>query len=150
MNLPNQYAADLPTTLPVPPPPRRRQHAIQPPSLLTTCLENTRNAGLTGIGLIQQPPSSTTTSLSSPFSAHPQSAYPASPGGAMLTGASPMNFRPPTALPAAYNPQQWGPMSNTSPQSAPHLPQNSRVVALAPRPVGPDGKPAVSCATYPV
>ena len=43
-----------------------------------------------------------------------------------------------------YNPQQWGPLTNSS-TSSPAVgdhrqAQSSRVLALAPRPVGPDGK----------
>ena len=115
---------------------RRRQHPGQPPSLRTTSLGYARNAG------VAAPPATplSTTSLSSPFSANPQSAYPASPGGAMR-GVSPMNFR---TLNAAYNPQQWGPVNNASHSSlaAEHR-QNThstRAPLLAPRLVGPDGK----------
>ncbi len=116
----------------------RRQHAVRPPTLLTTSLGNAHTAGS-----IAQTPLSTT-SLSSPF-AYPQLAYPASPGGAMR-GTSPMQFRSTVSYPTAYNPQQWGPVSsNTSPNSSTaitghtHLPQSSRITALARRPVGPDG-----------
>ncbi|KAL9126667.1 MAG: hypothetical protein Q9217_004324 [Psora testacea] len=49
-----------------------------------------------------------------------------------------MNFRPPTNFPAAYNPQQWGPVNRASPHTASHLSQNSRILSLAPRPLGPD------------
>jgi len=114
--------------------PRRRQ-PVQPPNLLTTSLGNARNAGL-GIGGIVQTPVSTTT-LSSPFSAFSQS-----PAGAMR-GASPMALRSQASFSGTYNPQQWGPLNNRSPNSSSagdHRPaRSSRVVALAPRPVGPDG-----------
>lgn len=116
--------------------PRRRQHAAQPPNLLTTSLGNARNAGL-GIGGIAQTPVSTTT-LSSPFSGYPQS-----PGGAMR-GTSPMAFRSQAGFSGAYNPQQWGPVATGSPSSSSagdhRQAQSSRPLALAPRPVGPDGK----------
>lgn len=126
--------------------PRRRQHAAQPPNLLTSSLGQARNNGL-GIGGIPQTPISTT-SLSTPFSAYPLSPYsavPPSPGGAMR-GSSPMAFRSQAGFSAAYNPQQWGPVSHTSPNSAStggehsHQGRSSRVTALAPRPVGPDGR----------
>jgi len=121
--------------------PRRRQQAIQPPNPLTTSLGNARNAGL-GIGGFAQTPVSSTT-LSSPFSGHPQSPYAQSPGGAMR-GASPMALRSHGSFGGIYNPQQWGPVGNGSPISSSagehRQAQPSRVVALAPRPVGPDGK----------
>lgn len=116
--------------------PRRRQQALQPPNLLTTSLGIARNAGF-GTGSIVQTPVSTTT-LSSPFSGIPQS-----PGGAMR-GASPMVPRSRTGFNGTYNPQQWGSLNNGSPSSSSagghRQAQPSRVVALAPRPVGPDGK----------
>ena len=112
---------------------RRRQHALQPPSLLTTSLENARNSG----GTFVQTPLSTTT-LSSPFSGLPQS-----PGGAMR-GVSPMALRSQNSFTGVYNPQQWEPLTNSSPNSSlagdQRQVQSSRVVALAPRPVGPDGR----------
>lgn len=117
-------------------PSRRRQQALRPPNLLTTSLGNARNAGL-GIGGNGHTPISTT-SLSSPFSGFPQS-----PGGAMR-GTSPMALRSQASFSGTYNPQQWGPLSNsstTSPATGDHRhSQASRAVALAPRPVGPDGK----------
>lgn len=120
--------------------PRRRQQAVQPPNLLTTSLGNARNAGL-GIGGIGQTPLSST-SLSSPFSARPQSPYVHSPGGASR-GASPMALRSQSSFSGTYNPQQWGPVGNgssISSSTAEHRQaQSSRVLALAPRPVGPDG-----------
>jgi len=63
-----------------------------------------------------------------------------------MRGASPMALRSQAGFSAAYNPQQWGPVSHTSPNSMStggeyrHAPQSSRVQALAPRPVGPDGR----------
>ena len=127
-------------------PPPRRRHALQPPSLLTTTLENAHNLGL---GIAGQTPVSAT-SLSSPFSTSPTSPYPASPTGAMR-GASPMVLRAPSAFNTAYNPQQWGPVSSGS-SSTPistsrpvsiRQPNQSRAVVLAPRPLGPDGKPNI-------
>ena len=116
--------------------PRRRQQADQPPTLLTTSLGNARNVGLSFGGIVQTPVS--TTSLSGPFSGYPQS-----PGGAMR-GASPIALRTQAGFNANYNPQQWGPVRNGSPGSSTtgghRQAQLSRVVALAPRPVGPDGK----------
>ena len=116
---------------------RHRQQAVQPPNLLTTSLENARtsNTGL-GIGAIVQTPVSATT-LSSPFSGFPQS-----PASAMRS-ASPMAQRSQSGFSGTYNPQQWGPLSNGSPSSSSagdhRRVHSSRVVALAPRPVGPDG-----------
>lgn len=145
MSLPYSYNHP-PATERVPTSPRRRQHPVQPPSLLTTSLGNARNAGLAIGGIAQSQTPVSTTSLSTPFSAYPQSPYPQSPGGAMR-GTSPMNFRSPTSFPTAYNPQQWGPVSNTSPNSTTsghgHQHVHSRVAALAPRLVGPDGKQAL-------
>ncbi|KAL6717523.1 hypothetical protein ACLMJK_005438 [Lecanora helva] len=120
---------------------RHRQQAVQPPNLLTTSLGNIRNAGLgIGLGGNNQTPVSTT-SLSSPFSAFPQS-----PGGAMR-GQSPLASRSQASFSGTYNPQQWGPLSNNStnsPAGGDHRPaRSSRVVALGPRPVGPD-EPVVS------
>ena len=121
----------------IPPrPPRRRQNdeSLQPPSLLTTSLENARASNL-AVGTALRTPTTATT-LSSPFSAHPHSAYPSS-AGAMST-SSPMAVRHTSSFPAAYNPQQWGPMNSSSPRPT------SRVVALAPRAVGPDGNTSKS------
>ena len=125
--------------------PRRRQHTAQPPNLLTTSLGQARNNGLGIVGTSQTPLSVTT--LSTPFSAYPQSPYSAVPPspGAVMRGASPMALRSQSGFSAAYNPQQWGPVSHTSPNSTSivgehrHDGRSSRVVALAPRPVGPDG-----------
>jgi hypothetical protein len=149
MSLPNTYALSPAEAEIAIIPPRRRQHAVQPPNLLTTSLGQARNNGL-GIGGLSQTPISSTT-LSTPFSTYPQSAYsavPPSPGGAMR-GTSPMAFRSQSGFSAAYNPQQWGPVSHTSPASGGehgHDGRSSRVVALAPRPVGPDGRD--DCTTY--
>ena len=114
---------------------RRRQHPLQPPSLLTTSLENARNAG----GNIVHTPLSTTT-LSSPFSGIPQS-----PAAAMRA-VSPMALRSQNSFTGVYNPQQWGPLNNASPASSvagdQRQGQSARVVVLAPRPVGPDGMQA--------
>ena len=122
----------------VPPSPRRRQHAVQPPSLLTTTLGNAHVSNH-GVGAVPTPIS--TTSLSSPFSIHQASPYPASPGGAMR-GTSPMSFSATTNYNTAYNPQQWGAATNGSPSSRPTIAgtrQSSQGSRLAPRPVGPDG-----------
>ena len=135
MNVPSPYntlGAPIHPVLP-----RRRQPAHQPPSLLTSSLENARQAGL-GAGAIQTP-QSTGTSLSTPFSAYPQSAHPLSVGGS-LSGGSPMSVRHAPSFSSQYNPQQWGPMSNASPQAAVQSPHQQRIVALAPRLVGPDGR----------
>lgn len=132
-NVPPTQASGIATS------PRPRQQAIQPPNLLTTSLGNARNAGL-GIGGITQTPASATT-LSSPFAGHPQSPYVQSSGGASR-GASPMALRSNSSFSGTYNPQQWGPVNNVSQMSSARehrRAQSSRVVALAPRPVGPDG-----------
>ena len=122
------------------PPSRRRQHALQPPSLLTTTVGNAHNLGQTPISA---------TSLSSPFSSHQPSSYPGSAIGTMRGSSSPMVHRPSSAFNMAYNPQQWGPVSsgsNSIPTSASRSAairqpmQSTRVTALAARPVGPDGK----------
>ena len=135
MNPSNPYHA--PGTVNRPFPPRRRQPVQQPPSLLTTSLENhARHAGL-GVGSTQTP-LSTTTTLSSPFSALPQSAHP--PSGSAMSASSPMISRQNSTFSTQYNPQQWGPMSNASPQSAIQRSPHPRQIALASRPVGPDGR----------
>ena len=124
-------------------PPRRRRPPNQPLNLLTTSLGNARNAGL-GVGAVVQTPISSTT-LSGPFSAHPQFPHPQSPGGAMR-GASPMASRSASAFSGHYNPQQWGAVNSISPNSISiagehrQTSQSSRTAHLAPRPVGPDGK----------
>ena len=128
----SQHGAVLPA-------PRRRPHALQPPSLLTTTLGNA-HASSHGVGASHTPIS--TTSLSSPFSLHQASSYPGSPGGAMR-GTSPMAVSATTSYNAAYNPQQWGPVSsNGSPSSRNTIAstrQASHGSTLAPRLVGPDG-----------
>ena len=118
-----------------PAPPRRRQNPNQPPNLLTTSLGNARNAGL-GLGRVVQTPISSTT-LSSPFSAYPQSTNPQSPGGAMR-GASPMASRSASAFSAHYNPQQWGAVNNFSSTSLSMAGEHRQTSHLAPHPVGPD------------
>ena len=122
-----------------------RRLALQPPNLLTTSLDNARHLGqatLTPHGAVQTPVS--TTSLSTPFSLNvTQSPYPQSPGTAMR-GASPLTHRSGPSVP--YNPQQWGPLSDASPQSASTQVQQ-RYMHLAPRPVGPDGKKLFSSLT---
>ena len=119
--------------------PRRRHPVGPPPSLLTTSLGNARISSH-GRGASVQTPASTT-SLSSPFS------YPSSPGGAMR-GTSPMAARNSAGFNAAYNPQDWEPLSiglpnNTRPTAASSR-QPSRTSRLAPRPVGPDGMQSAS------
>lgn len=129
----NQHGAVLPS-------PRRRPHALQPPSLLTTTLGNA-HATSHGVGASHTPVS--TTSLSSPFSLHQASPYPGSPGGARR-GTSPMAVSATRSYSAAYNPQQWGPVSsNGSPSSRNTIAstrQTSHGSTLAPRLVGPDGR----------
>ena len=128
----NQHGAVLPSS-------RRRPHALQPPSLLTTTLGNA-HASSHGVGAGHTPVS--TTSLSSPFSLHQASPYPRSPGGA-IRGTSPMAVSATRSYSAAYNPQQWGPVSsNGSPSSRNTITstrQSSHGSTLAPRLVGPDG-----------
>lgn len=127
--------------------PRRRQTPNQPLNL-TTSLGNARNAGLGIGGMVQTPISGTT--LSSPFSAYPQTSYPQSPGGTMRGGASPMASRSGSGFSGHYNPQQWGAVNNVSPNSMSmagehrQTSQSSRTAHLAP--VGPDGK-GESCLT---
>ncbi len=120
--------------------PLHRQRAVQPPNLLVTSLGNARHAGLGIAGTAQTPLSPT--SLSSPFSGNPLSPYLQSPGGA-AGGASPMALRSHGSFSGTYNPQQWGPVGNGSAlplSTGEHRQaQSSRVAALAPRPVGPDG-----------
>lgn len=124
------------------PPPRRQIHN-PPPNLLISSLGNARTAGLGVGGAVQTPFSSTT--LSSPFSAPPQTLYPQSPGGVMR-GASPMASRSASGFSGRYNPQQWGAVNNVSPNSMSitgehrQTSQSSRTAHLAPRSVGPDGK----------
>ena len=126
-------------------PPRRRQ-TNQPPNLLTTSLGNARNTGLGFGGVVQTPVSSTT--LSSPFSAYPQSPHSQAPRGNMR-GASPMASRSASGFTGHYNPQQWGTVNSVSPNSMSmageprQTCQSARTVHLAAhcRPVGPDGKP---------
>ena len=125
--------------------PRRRGHPGQPPSLLTTSLNNNaQHLGL-GHGLNSHTPVSTT-SLSSPFSAA-QAQYSPSPGGASR-GNSPMALRSATGFSAPYNPQQWGRPGHESMSSigamstatSLHSRQSStRTTTFAPRLQGPDG-----------
>lgn len=123
--------------------PGRRRDAIQPPTLLTTTLDNAHNAA---VGIAGQTPVSTS-SLSSPFSAFQQSPYPASPAGTMR-GSSPMVHRASASFNTAYNPQQWGPVRGGSASTSSPSPRvggqrqtgsSTRVAVLAARPVGPDG-----------
>jgi hypothetical protein len=100
--------------------PLRRPHVAQPPTLLTTSLNNAHNLGH-GLGLTGvQTPLSTTT----------------------------MAVRSPVAYNGTYNPQQWGringdgmgEMASSSTLSPMHARQSSRNMAYAPRLRGPDGK----------
>ncbi|MCJ1445433.1 MAG: hypothetical protein MMC23_005938 [Stictis urceolatum] len=127
--------------------PLRRQRVAQPPTLLTTSLANSaHHLGLSVPGNNGQTPISTT-SLSSPFSAHSTSPYPASPAA----GQSPMALRAPTSFSAAapYNPQQWGRLGaegspvvgQSSTMASLHARQSSRQVVYAPRMQGPDEPP---------
>ena len=120
--------------------PRRRHPGVQPPSLLTTSLENNARQSHNGVGPAQTP-LSTTTTLSSPFSAFPQiqSAHPTT-GTPLSSVASPMHSRQSPSVSAQYNPQQWGPMNGGTPSSAIQHSTRQRIVALAPRLVGPDGE----------
>ena len=119
--------------------PRRRQHAGPPPTLLTTTLGNAHISSHGG-GAGPHTPISTT-SLSSPFSLHQASPYPASP--ATLNGNSPMALRTPSTFNTAYNPQQWGAMSSNVPSSSRSTATATRSSGqssrLAPHAVGPDG-----------
>lgn len=121
--------------------PRRRQHAVQPPSLLTSTLGNAHISSH-GVGPNSQTPISTT-SLSSPFSVHQASPYPSSPAST-LRGSSPMALRSSSSFAAAYNPQQWGAMNSNGPSNsrsatATTTAQSGHGSRLAHGPVGPDG-----------
>ena len=120
--------------------PRRRHPGLQPPSLLTTSLENNARQAHLGLGSAQTPLSAATTTLSSPFSAFPssQSANPttATPASSLV---SPMHTHQSPSVSTPYNPQQWGPMNAGSPGAAIQHSTRQRLVALAPRLVGPDG-----------
>ena len=120
--------------------PRRRQHAVQPPSLLTTTLGNAHISSH-GVGPNPQTPISTT-SLSSPFSVHQASPYPSSPAST-LRGSSPMALRSSSSFNAAYNPQQWGTMNSNglsnSRSAVTTAGQSGQGSRLAHGPVGPDG-----------
>ena len=135
MNHSSPYNNSGPATHPISP--RRRQLPLQPPNLLTTSLENNARYASLGAGNTSTP-LSTTTTLSSPFSVYPQSAHPSA--GAAMSASSPLTLRHNPSFSTQYNPQQWGPMNNASPQSAVQSSQHQRVIALAPRPVGPDGR----------
>ncbi|OKL60082.1 hypothetical protein UA08_04711 [Talaromyces atroroseus] len=109
----------------------RRNHAIQPPALTTSLNVNNQyrqshSAGAT-LGFMSSP----ATSLSSPFSQHPQSAaYLPSPGAAQR-GTSPMPLRLSSSSygGAPYNPQEWGPMNVvTSPQTGQVAPSRSHAI----------------------
>lgn len=114
--------------------PHRRQPVGPPPSLLTTTLGNAHISSHGRAASVQT--SSSTTSLSSPFSC------PVSPSGA-TRGTSPMALRTSAGFSRAYNPQQWGRLSSSPAQStgptASASRQSSQASQLAPRPVGPDG-----------
>ena len=120
--------------------PRRRQHAVQPPSLLTTTLGNAHISSH-GVGPNPQTPVSTT-SLSSPFSVHQASPYPSSPAST-LRGISPMAPRSSSSFNAAYNPQQWGAMNSNGPSNSRSAVattgQSGQGSRFAHGPVGPDG-----------
>ncbi|KAE8549279.1 hypothetical protein EYB25_007799 [Talaromyces marneffei] len=98
--------------------PGRRNHAIQPPALMTSLngpqYHQSHSAGAS-LGFMSSP----ATSLSSPFSQPPHSAYLPSPGAAQR-GNSPMTMRmSSSSYSAPYNPQEWAPMNGDgSPQIA--------------------------------
>ncbi|KAL8796276.1 MAG: hypothetical protein Q9195_001391 [Heterodermia aff. obscurata] len=101
--------------------PRRRQHAVQPPSLLTTTLGNAHISSH-GIGPNPQTPISTT-SLSSPFSVHQASPYPSSPA------------KPVASPPPPYSPRRGQTQETT--------PQRSSDVASPADTVSPDSNPSL-------
>ena len=121
--------------------PRRRQHAVQPPSLLTTTLGNAHISSH-GVGPNPQTPISSTTSLSSPFSVLQASPYPSSPAST-LRGISPMALRSSSSFNAAYNPQQWGAINSNgasnSRSAVATTGQSGQGSRFAHGPVGPDG-----------
>ena len=122
--------------------PLRRQHVAQPPTLLTTSLNNAHSLGH-GLGLTGGQTPLSTTSLSSPFSQQNHSPYLSSPAGTVTS----MPTSSPAAYAAPYNPQQWGRITNygvgeAGPSSTPspmHTMQSSRGINYAPRLRGPDG-----------
>ena len=130
--------------------PLRRQHVAQPPTLLTTSLNNAHSLGH-GLGMTGGQTPMSTTSLSSPFSLHNPSSFQASPVGAATTA---MPTSSPATYTGAYNPQQWGRIRRdgmadagaTSALSPLHARQSSRNVQYAPRLRGPDGT-AKTCLT---
>ena len=138
MNDPYPYShAPAPSRHPTAPAALRRPHAGAPPNLLITTLDNAHNSSL-GVGTPGQTPVSST-SLSSPFSAHPQSAYPHAQNEVMRAAMS-QSLRPQAQFSGTYNPQQWGPMTGASPQTANVVRRHQHGALLGPQPVGPDGK----------
>ncbi|KAI4215835.1 MAG: hypothetical protein LQ351_001823 [Letrouitia transgressa] len=117
---PSSASGGLPTS----PPP----NVNRPPHLLTTALGPDQ-------GPYQDQTPQSTTSLSSPFSLHQSSAYPASPPSA-ARGDSPMAARGQAGFNAPYNPQQWGPVSGSS--RNPSGGTAARPARYAPRLTGPD------------
>ncbi|KAI4140747.1 MAG: hypothetical protein LQ340_007805, partial [Diploschistes diacapsis] len=122
--------------------PLRRQHAVQPPTLLTSSPNNARGHGH-GLGLSGGQTPLSTTSLSSPFSHQASSPYQVSPAGG--TPAMPASSSAVYAAP--YNPRQWGRIAGdgmadvgpTATLSPLHARQSSGNMQYAPRPRGPDG-----------
>ncbi|KAL8928965.1 MAG: hypothetical protein Q9172_000717 [Xanthocarpia lactea] len=118
-----------------------RRHVGHPPTLLTTTFAAPHPQSLGTPSALQTPLSST--SLSTPFSAFPSSAYTLSNSPAP-GGASPMATRTRPSFNAPYNPQQWGPLSTST--SSPleetprtrHTSQSNRLARFAPRLRGPD------------
>ncbi|KAL8639533.1 MAG: hypothetical protein Q9228_003448, partial [Teloschistes exilis] len=128
------------TTGPYSSPAARPQHAGEAPTLLTTTFGAVQNHS-TRIASGSETPLSATT-LSTPFSPFLQSsAYPRSLDP---RDSSPMATRTQTSFNAPYNPQQWGPLSNStsSPLDAAtrsrHPSRSSRFPNFAPRLMGPD------------
>lgn len=117
--------------------PLRRPHAPQPSSLRITALDPSRGSHHAPGNTVQTPASAS--SLSTPFSAHPSSAYPQSPAAAIRgpVASSPRNQTPFSAI---YNPQQWGPINGASPQASINPHRYQPIQTLAPQPTGPDGK----------
>ncbi|KAL8689655.1 MAG: hypothetical protein Q9218_004717, partial [Villophora microphyllina] len=126
----------LATTGPQSLPAARRQHAGGQPALLTTTFGAVQNHN-SGLGSGSETPLSTTT-LSTPFSPYLQSStyHP--------RDTSPMATRTQVSFNGPYNPQQWGPLSSSTPSPLDattrtrHPSQSSRFPRFAPRPVGPD------------
>ena len=115
--------------------PLRRPHVPAPPTLLTASINHAHLLSH-GLGVAQTPLS--TTNLSSPFAAAHTPYLGTTSASAMAAAVR----GPVQAISSAYNPQQWGRITDRMGESihisSPHISRQN--VQYAPRLRGPDGK----------